>query len=90
MLLVGRGALEGGDAGFVETQIGGELAAMMGKMAKDAVGDRHVAGLRKGDPAADFEGPRAKQVHVETGFESAAGVGHTFVESGGHVCARGG
>jgi hypothetical protein len=41
----------------VQAQIDGELAAVMGEMAEDSVGDHEIARLLVNDMTAHFEGP---------------------------------
>ena len=57
-MLVGGGAEQGGDFCFEEAEVDGELAAMMGEMTEDRVGNHDAAGILGDGVAAHFESPR--------------------------------
>ena len=57
-VLVGGGSVERGYLGINKAQIDRELAAMVGKMAEDGVGDHDASRILRDRSPAHFERPR--------------------------------
>ena len=84
-VFVGGGTEESRYFGFEKAEVDGELAAVVGEMAKDGVGDRDASRILRYGIAAHFESPGLREMFVSGGLERAAGVGYGFIQAGEEV-----